>query len=778
VYGTGVTRRAAAKPITAVRGAGGEVTVDSGAIRFVLGTKGVVTSLSRDLNANGSYEVTEQVLSGSELYMVNAFDGKEYVASRATDAALVVEESGPIRAVVKATGSLTSPDGARLIKYLVRYYAYAGTDKLDVETTVIDDRLEANADLNSIGTAGTTLAFSASALGIRWQYVADGATAYRFGGESNAVYSGTVSGEQYLLQGGQMIFEGGVDKGQPTTYSGAGTGSRAPGWMAIDSGTHRMSVLMKGFWEQFPTELAVDATTVRTGFFPARAITGGADTTVPTQSGTRYKRPNSFYFLRTGGAKTYEVRLAFPAAAQSSTQIAQLNDRYQTHELAVVATPAWYTASGVFGELNVGGDPTANSGFDASMMRDIYEPSIQNQDREATMYGWRDYGDRLRSGWALVVNGVQIPSFYNDTHVGANNFLHMFLRTGDQRWFGLGEISTRHFMDIDVHHAPRQGYWNTGGLPQPAGEIYAASHENVDHETRNQHMGHSHVSGLSSLYLLTGDKRSFEVLTEIANWWKFVTPYFFKLPFSFDASYREAERDFGWPLYVMNEYVRVTSDEAYHRNVAGQLARYMVQWWQTPRDHIGYNPATQQVQNTVVGRNDASQGTGWWTMTTMDNSNGYSAANGTNPWMAGALLGNLIRFYQQDQLFIGAGKPSAIDPPVYVDMLLQGMNYVVKNGYDPTRKIFVYSEATRAYDGGPNHLVYPLAYLNRLYNREAAAGRIAHPSWYDTRSIWGTLVAEHLQKYNSLQVGQNTQSYGFYGYEIVYPLDFFKVALE
>ena len=114
--------------------------------------------------------------------------------------------------------------------------------------------------------------------------------------------------------------------------------------------------------------------------------------------------------------------------------------------------------------------------------------------------------------------------------------------------------------------------------------------------------------------------------------------------------------------------------------------------------------------------------------------------------MAGALVSNLTRFYQQHQLFIGAGNASAIDTPVYIDMLLQGMNYIVKNGYDPTRKIFVYSEVARSYSGGYDHLVFPLAYLNRLYNQQAAAGRIAHPEWYDTRATWATLVAEHLQK--------------------------------
>jgi hypothetical protein len=302
---------------------------------------------------------------------------------------------------------------------------------------------------------------------------------------------------------------------------------------------------------------------------------------------------------------------------------------------------------------------------------------------------------------------------------------------------------------------------------------------------------------LSDMYLLTGDKRAFDVLGEIANWWKFVTPSFFKLPFVAgavpytpntdysDHKYREAERDYAWPLYVMNEYVRVTGDADYHKTVSAQLANYLVQWWQTPLPHIGFNPATGVKSNTVLGINDASKGTGYWTMTRMDNSGGYNAT-GTNPWMAGALISNIIKFYERDKEFAAVGKASGLSHALLKDMLFQGMNYVVKYGYVDAngKKYFAYSEMTRDYnvDGnttnGDNHIIYGLGYLDRLYKEELAAGHIANPQWYDTQATWGQIAQRRYSELKSMPVGQNTQSYGFYGYEHIYPADFFKIMQD
>ena len=781
-YGTGVSRAALPRNIKVTGTPTTELLIDTGAVQFAVNPKGLVKKVWRDTNANGTFTADEQVIDDGDMFVVNAKDNLEYTASAAADAAVTLEENGPVRVVVKATGTLTAAGGSHPVKYLLRYYASQGSDKIDIEATIIDDRMETNVEV-----VPAEFAFAAKGLGLRWRYVADGSASYRFGGEGGIAYSGTATGEHYLAQGGLFRYVNGVDQGHTFSYTGVGTGSKAPGWMAVDTGGKHIALMVKDFWQQYPNELNLQAgnRTITASLFPARSVGAAAQTSAPATSNANYVRANTLYFARPGGAKTYQLRLAVGGATPATDTLAALNDSFQRHRLDLVATPQWYTASKVFGDLDTGASAAGSIGYNAMLMQDIFERSIERLDgveANATMYGWRDHGDRLRAGWNVLPDGVtRVPSFYNDTHVGANNFYTQFLRTGDARWFQLAEISTLHFRDIDVSHGPRKGYWNTGGQATPAGEIHALSHENIDHQVRNMHWGHAHVSGLSDSYLLTGDKRSHDVLAEIAGWWKFVSPHFFKRPFVFAQQYREAERDYGWPLYVMNEWVRVSGDATYHKDVAGGLVDYLGQWFRTPANHVGYNPATGTVSNAVLGQNNAAAGTGYWTMTKMDNHGGFDAT-GTNPWMAGAFLGNLIKFHEAEEQFTAAFKGSGLNRTQRVDMLLQGMNYVVKYGYVPAvgsaKPYFAYSEATRSYSGGDTHIIYPLAYLDRLFVQEKAAGRLANPGWYDTQPSWGAIASRRYDELNAEVVGTNTQSYGFYGYEMVYPADFFRVMRD
>jgi hypothetical protein len=102
------------------------------------------------------------------------------------------------------------------------------------------------------------------------------------------------------------------------------------------------------------------------------------------------------------------------------------------------------------------------------------------------------------------------------------------------------------------------------------------------------------------------------------------------------------------------------------------------------------------------------------------------------------------------------------------------MNYVVKYGYD-SKIGFVYSEVMRDYTGHHTLIDYPLAYLDRLYKQRLAAGALAHPEWYDTQATWSTIAKQYYTELTATPIGSNTQSYGFYGYEMVYPADFLPI---
>jgi hypothetical protein len=402
-------------------------------------------------------------------------------------------------------------------------------------------------------------------------------------------------------------------------------------------------------------------------------------------------------------------------------------------------------------------------------MDDMYVPSAKNRDCSLLfMYGWRDYGDRLRPGWASVTsNNVKVPSYYNDTHVGAMNFFHQYLRTMDKRWWELGEIASRHWMDIDVSHCNRKGYWDqssaAGGRLGP-GEGMMINHEVIDHDCRNIHPGHAHLSGLPDLYLLTGDKRSLEVINEVGSWWTAMASLMFKTPI--DSPHEaEAERDFGWPLFTMLEAYRATGTTKYLQGAAQEI-KHLIAWWQTPSNHY---------QNgVVVSKNDYRQGTGWWYMyprcdnspAPTQNPDGSFAVlwNGTNPWMAGPLIANVMRFREYN-----ADVNLAADSTLR-DMVLQTLQYVTAYGWNDSAKFFSYCEAAHDADGGYNHLLYPLINGWADYSK----GGLAHPAWFAGAPKWLTIATDAYNDYRTVK-NRSSTSLGFYGYEIVYPLDFFTL---
>jgi hypothetical protein len=779
VYGPRV-KRASPRQAVRLKKRDGHLVVDTGVLRVVVDERGLLTSVARQVTeAHGP----RTRLFALDLFFENALDGQTYLASRANDGDVIVEDRGPIRATIRGKGTLRGP-GGRLVQYQLRYSFYAGSDIIDIEASVIDHRLDDVVELHP-----ATFALAGKRWGLKWR-AAPSPARYRFGGDVG-IHEGPLTRPVALQQKGTWTYdrssEDGTNKGYTFNYRGIGTGTKAQGWVAADSASGHVQVMVRDFWQQFPAALELDGNRMTVALFD-----GGADTSAPVQSDDTYRRANSFYFEHTGGAKTYQVRVRLPATTEAADQIAAANDRFQRHRFDVLAPLSWYAASGVFGEFEPA-STSGTTGYDAALMHNIYLPSMSTEGGHvpvAVTYGWRDFGDRLRHR-TVDVDGVKLPAFYNDTHVGANQFLHEFVRTGDQRYYELGEIATRHFRDIDVWHGPRSGQWETGGLPQPPGEAKVINHNNVDHEGPRMHFGHAHVSGLSDLYLLTGDRRSLDVLAELANWWRFMRPFAFKLPFVFEESYRESERDFGWPLYVMLEWVRVTGDARYHAEASARLAQYLLEWWRTPHEHIGYDPATDTVSSRVLGTNDASQGTGYWTMTLMDNSednNGdpVPGANGTNPWMAGPLLSNLLRFLDQDAAFATVGKSASPPRAEMLDMLLQCMNYIVKYGYDAENEWFVYSETTRNDFEGIHDLVYPLVRLDQEYEAALSAGLLPHPEWYDTESMWLPIAQKKYEVSLSMPVGEDNiawelrgfQDTGWYGYEMVYPFDFFGWMLR
>ncbi len=769
-YGSGVSHSTYSEGLSYVDN-GSSILVDTGAIQFEL-NKSAFTVFDQvwvDNNADGFYDDSEKMMSQpGKIFLINAFDNLEYSSSLFTQPVYTIEESGPIRMTVKVEGKLQTDNGSTLTDFIVWLYAYAGQGQIQMDYTLVDTRLE-----KDVAASRSQLALSVTGYGLKLPLNLSNAM-YAFGGENNQTLTGPVSGNHYLYQHGDMNYiDGGL---QPFDfgYEGAGSGAKAPGWMDVSSNNtgSGVGVMIKDFWQQYPKEFAIENNALIAYLHPTRASSPTPDLSYPPHDAVnkKYKRPNTFYFSREGGAKTYQILFDFHNQSKSIADISNHNKVFQAHYPLVTAPATWYAQSKVFGDMVEAGPWSA--GYDDNLISGYYKRSIEDKKDTGgitVMYGWRDFGDRMRAGWdGTSSNGVRIPAFYNDTHVGAHQYFIQYLRTKDKRWWELAEKASRHWMDVDVSHTDRRGGpW--GNKDFGPGEGHMIKHDVHDHNSRNIHKGHAHVSGLPDYYILTGDKRSLGVIKEVGNWWAKAIPVFFPTPVG-NEHWGEAERDFGWPLFVMNEVFRATGDTKYLQ-AAAQEVNHLIQWWQMPSEHW--------VNGTVVGQNDWTQGTGWWHMyPRQDNSpwpseykQGKLLYNGTNPWMAGSVLASLIKFYETDKDY------SYVDASLIKEMLLQTMNFVVKFGWEENLKshpYFVYSEASRNTDGGSTHLMYALAYLWKLYDN----GEGTNSQWYDTAPKWRAIAEAAYDDWKVVR-SRGSSSLGFYGYEtILHSGEFFKIMKE
>jgi hypothetical protein len=739
------------------------IVVTTGPTRFRVGRRrfALFDQAWADRNADGQFDDAEALLRGpGDLFLLKAGQEGEYRASADPKPEVVVEESGPVRAVIRASGWLRDGLGQPYTAFLVRITAFAGQEAVRVDYTLLDPREERDVEAHRQAPA-----LEVAGYGLRLPVALGEPAQGLFGGDplkGYQAFGGPLVPSQFLYQQGAFNYVDGVLRPFSFYYDGIAQGERADGWVDASDERGGVAAMVRRFWEQFPKELAIVDRDLIVYLHPPRATTE-ADVEPPGGWSKRYRRPKSMYFLREGGAKTYQLQFVFHRGQGDADALGAMYDTLQDGPRLMPST-AWMCRSGVFGDLAESGADT--EGYDSNLLNGIYEPSIgsrRHTGSPALLYGWRDYGDRLRPGWDAVSDGLRIPAFYNDTHIGAHVFFIHYLRTGDLRWYELGEMASRHWMDLDVSHANRLGYWKRDGKPVGfgPGEGYLIKHDVLDHACRNLHLGHAHLSGLVEYYLLTGDQRAYQVIREVGDWWAKSAPGFFSVPIS-KPHWAEAERDFAWPLFVLNEAYRATGDAAYH-HAAARIVRHLIEWWQTPSDHY--------VNGQVVGRNDPRQGTGWWAMyPRSDNSPappaGKTLYNGTNPWMAGALLSAVIKFHEADRDL------GLVDDALTETMLLQCMNYVVKHGWNPERRFFIYSEAARDTDGGSTGLMYPLAYGWRRLQQG-----VEHPEWYDTAPLWRE-IAEAAYR-NAGQGGpRGTTDAGFYGYETIFPADFFRIMQE
>ncbi|MDR9469453.1 hypothetical protein, partial [Marinospirillum sp.] len=266
-----------------------------------------------------------------------------------------------------------------------------------------------------------------------------------------------------------------------------------------------VSISLPHFWQNFPSALEADDTTLQAWLFPA-------------------DKPEP-YELQGGERKTQRVVLGY------GRPLEQLS---WSHSPLVPVLPAeHYEAAEAFPWFRANQPATS---LDNLIQEGVDGPSNFFAKREVIdEYGWRNFGDTFADHETLYQGKDEPPhiSHYNNQYDAIYGFARQFALTGDPRWFELMDDLARHVADIDIYHTTEDRaeynnglFWHTDHYL----DAYTCTHRtftrhNNSSSTPGQLGGgpaaeHCYTTGFLYHYWLTGNSGSKEAVLSLAEWMK------------------------------------------------------------------------------------------------------------------------------------------------------------------------------------------------------------------------------------------------------------------
>ncbi|WP_277963120.1 exo-rhamnogalacturonan lyase family protein [Pseudomonas sp. RIT-To-2] len=463
---------------------------------------------------------------------------------------VVVEQQGPVRAVITLRGSHQLSQGTRrLLPFTLRLYAYAHSDRLRLVHSFVFDADEHQDFIKGIALRFDTpqtaalhdrhVRFVAANGGVFAEAVRGLTGLRRDPGE--AVRRAQIEGRatppvaqfapevaqrlQYIPAfGSYRLLQAHPDGYQITKRTAQGhgwlnsaTGERAAGVGYLGSPGGGVVFGVRNFWQSYPAQLDIsdahtDLAQVTLWLWAAQAAPmdlrfyhdGMGETDFPRQREAldiTYEDYEPGFGTPLGVARTSEIELQCVAATPSNAQLVDIARRIQDPPL-LVADPSRLHRAGVFGPDWAPADPYASAtrGLEAQLA--FYFDFYRDEVEQRRWYGFWDYGDVMhtydedRHVWRYDVGGYA----WDNSELSTDLWLwYYFLRTGRHDVFRMAEAMTRHTGEVDVHHIGRFA---------PLG-----SRHNVQHwgDSAKQ-LRISTVANRRFLYYLTADERVGELM--------------------------------------------------------------------------------------------------------------------------------------------------------------------------------------------------------------------------------------------------------------------------
>lgn len=530
------------------------ISVDTGVLKCEIAKSGaiVVTTLER----NGKVVARDgQLVCLTQTQPETAEDGaitQQKLVSEIKSAAL--EQSGPLRAVVRVEGQHRAPDGREWLPFTLRFTFYADSDAVRVMHSFVFD-----GDENRDFISGLGLRFSVPMRDALYD------RHVRFGGQNRGLWPEAVRGITGLRRDpGEKVRQAQID-GLPTpplnewatsvssrlelipawgdftlaqlgsdgfairkrTKSGhawiaASKGNRAPGVAYVGGISGGLAVGMRDFWQKHPAQLDIrgadtDAASVTMWLYapdaPAMDLRFyhdglGMDTFAEQREGLEitYEDYEPGFGTPLGVARTSEMWLWATAATPPREKLADFAEMVEKPPL-LVASPQQFLDARVFGALWSLPDKSTPARAQIENQLDFLLDYFPSQVETQGWYGFWDYGDvmhsydRDRHVWRYDIGGYA----WANGELSPQLWLwYSFLRSGRADVFRFAEAMTRHTSEVDVHHiGPFKGL---------------GSRHNVQHwgdsskQTRISNAAYNRF-----LYFLTADERMGDLLHDLVD---------------------------------------------------------------------------------------------------------------------------------------------------------------------------------------------------------------------------------------------------------------------
>ena len=543
-----------AKPVTVAESTDA-ITVDTGTIQCRIAKTGdtlipSITRGGREMARNGRLVCLLQDRPESDEtgeVRSEAFTGKIQSVS--------LEQSGPVRAVVKVEGKHANDQGREWLPFIVRLYFYAGADSIRVLHTIIYDGDQEKDFIRGLG-----LRFSVPLHGeLHDRHV-------RFAGENDGLWAEAVRGVTGLRRDpGQDVKDaqiaglatpplgewnssvtkhldlipafGDFTLSQQTadsfeirkrTQSGytwltSAYGHRAAGLGWVGSPQGGMAFGIRNFWQSHPAQLDIrgatnDAATVTLWLWSPESRPMdmrfyhdgmGQETHARQLEGLdiTYEDYEPGFATPLGVARTSEMMLWALPATPSRTETVALADALRTPPQLVCA-PTTYKAASVFGGA-IWSLPDRSNPLKARIedQLDFYFDHYKKEIEQRHWYGFWNYGDVMhtydsdRHVWRYDVGGFA----WDNSELSTDLWLwYDFLRSGRADVFRLAEAMTRHTGEVDVYHLGR-----FAGLGTRHGVVHWGDSA--------KQLRISTVTNRRFYYYLTADERVGDLMREEVN---------------------------------------------------------------------------------------------------------------------------------------------------------------------------------------------------------------------------------------------------------------------